>query len=224
MSGLRISYSPIFTFFLSEGMHFYLLETMGEIFGYTAWRQLLQMLAALIFFHFSEYVLAIIIHGRNNVSLSSLLISKHYILAMACSFLEYLVEIVLFPELKEHWWISNTGLAMILIGEIIRKAAIGTARQAFTHLIKIYYEDGHELVTEGIYRYMRHPGYSGFFIFATGTQVMLCNPLCTIAFAVVTWKFFSRRIPYEEFFLKQFFGVQYIEYARKVPSGLPFIK
>ncbi|XP_068647826.1 protein-S-isoprenylcysteine O-methyltransferase A [Aristolochia californica] len=217
--------SSISTFFLSkEGFHLHFLEKMGEVFGFTAWRQLSQMLATITFFHSSEYVLAVVIHGRYNVPLSSLLISKHYSLAMTCSFLEYMVEIVLFPELKEHWWISNIGLAMIVIGELTRKAAVVTARQSFTHVIRIYYEDGHELVTDGIYRYVRHPGYCGFFIWAIGTQVMLCNPLCTIAFAVVTWKFFSRRIPYEEFFLRQFFGSRYVEYAAKVHSGLPFIK
>ena len=29
---------------------------------------------------------------------------------------------------------------------------------------------------------------------------------------------------YEEFFLRQFFGPRYVEYALRVPSGLPFIK
>ncbi|RWW63000.1 hypothetical protein BHE74_00029876 [Ensete ventricosum] len=29
---------------------------------------------------------------------------------------------------------------------------------------------------------------------------------------------------YEEFFLRQFFGFQYVEYAKRVPSGLPFIR
>ena len=43
---------------------------------------------------------------------------------------------------------------------------------------------------------MRHPGYSGFLIWAVGTQVMLCNPLSTVAFTWVLWRFFSKRIPY----------------------------
>ncbi|OVA20951.1 Isoprenylcysteine carboxyl methyltransferase [Macleaya cordata] len=118
----------------------------------TAWRQLSQLFMAIAFFHSSEYVLAIVFHGKFNVSLSSLLISKQYVLAMCCSVLEYMLEISVFPQLKEYRWISNIGLLLVVTGEIIRKAAIITAGRAFTHMIKIYHEDHHELVTHGIYR------------------------------------------------------------------------
>ncbi|KAJ6833490.1 protein-S-isoprenylcysteine O-methyltransferase A-like isoform X2 [Iris pallida] len=186
--------------------------------------QLSRFLGAIFFFHGSEYALAVAFHGRSNVSLGSLLVSKEYVVAMACSLMEYLIEYSLFPELKNHWWFCNFGLLMVLLGEVIRKTAIITAGRSFTHNIRIYYEDEHELVTRGIYRFMRHPSYCGFFIWATGTQVMLSNPICIIAFMAVTWKFFSKRIPYEEFFLKQFFGNEYAQYAQKVPSGIPFLK
>nr|XP_009408819.1 PREDICTED: protein-S-isoprenylcysteine O-methyltransferase A isoform X1 [Musa acuminata subsp. malaccensis]XP_009408820.1 PREDICTED: protein-S-isoprenylcysteine O-methyltransferase A isoform X1 [Musa acuminata subsp. malaccensis] len=192
--------------------------------AYTASRQLPQFIFAVAFFHSSEYALAVFYHGRSNVTFSSLLISKQYVVAMVCALLEYAIEILLFPRLKEYWWVSNIGLVMILIGELIRKAAVITAGQSFTHLIRKYHDDHHELITHGIYRFVRHPGYTGFFIWATGTQIMLCNPVCIIAFIVVVWRFFSTRIPYEEFFLRQFFGFQYVEYAKRVPSGLPFIR
>jgi len=112
---------------------------------------------------------------------------------------------------------------MIIVGEIIRKAAIITAGRSFTHLIKINYEEHHGLVTHGVYRLMRHPSYCGFLIWSVGTQVMLCNPVSAVAFAVVVWRFFAQRIPYEEYFLNQFFGVQYLEYAESVASGVPFV-
>lgn len=198
--------------------------TMTEIFSYTVCRQLAQMFLATIFFHSSEFILAISFHGRSNVTLSSLLISKHYVVAMTFSLLEYLFEAYFFPGLKEYWWISNLGLVMVIIGEIIRKMAIVTAGQAFTHLIKIYHEDHHRLVTDGVYRLVRHPGYCGFFVWSVGTQLMLCNPISSVGFAVVVWNFFARRIPYEEYFLRQFFGEEYVEYAHRVPSGIPFVQ
>lgn len=201
-----------------------ILANMVEVFSYTATRQLSQMFVAIIFFHVSEYILAVGIHGKANVTLKSLLISKNYLVAMMFSLLEYFIEIVLFPGLKEHWWVSNSGLAMVIMGEIIRKMAIITAGQAFTHLIRTCPSEHHQLVTSGIYRVVRHPGYSGFFIWSVGTQIMLCNPISTIAFALVVWRFFEQRIPYEEFFLRQFFGSQYVEYAGRVHSGVPFVK
>lgn len=196
---------------------------MTEIFSDTSVRQLSQMLLSLIIFHTSEYILAIAIHGASNVTPSSLLISKHYAFAMLSAALEYLTEIILFPELKQHVWVSNFGLGMIVVGEIIRKTSIITAGRSFTHLIKTNHEEHHRLVTHGVYRLMRHPSYCGFLIWSVGTQVMLCNPVSTAVFAVVVWRFFARRIPYEECFLKQFFGVEYVEYAESVASGIPFV-
>ncbi|CAK7337852.1 unnamed protein product [Dovyalis caffra] len=197
---------------------------MTEIFGYTACRQLSQMFLAIFVFHGSEYVLAAAIHGRSSVNLSSLLISKAYVFAMMFSLLEYVVEIALFPGLKEYWWISNLGLVMVIIGEVIRKLAIITAGRAFTHLIKVYHEEHHDLITHGVYRFVRHPSYTGFLIWSVGTQIMLCNPISTIGFAIVVWRFFAQRIPYEEFFLRQFFGLEYKVYASQTPSGVPFVK
>ncbi|KAL3654076.1 protein-S-isoprenylcysteine O-methyltransferase [Castilleja foliolosa] len=197
---------------------------MTEIFSHTPCRQLSQMFFAVFFFHCSEYVLVMAIHGKNSASLKSLLISRNYILAMICSFVEYFIEFYFFPAMKEHWLISNTGLALVIVGEIIRILAIITAGRSFTHLIKRYHEDHHALITHGIYKFVRHPGYCGFFIWSVGTQVMLCNPLATVAFALVVWRFFQERIPYEEFFLRQFFGLDYEEYARQTSSGIPFIK
>ncbi|KAJ9184629.1 hypothetical protein P3X46_004336 [Hevea brasiliensis] len=197
---------------------------MTEIFSYTSCRQLSQMFLAIIFFHSSEYILAVASHGKSNVTLKSLLISKNYLLAMIFSLLEYFVEISSFPAMKEYGWVSNLGLALVVSGELIRKMAIITAGRAFTHLIKICKEEHHKLITHGVYGFVRHPGYAGFFVWSVGTQIMLCNPISTIAFAIVVWRFFANRIPYEEFFLRQFFGSQYEEYAWRTPSGVPFVK
>lgn len=41
------------------------------------------------------------------------------------------------------------------------------------------------MVTSGMYTYLRHPGYFGWFLWSVGTQVLLCNPICAVAFAVV---------------------------------------
>ncbi|KAJ3683811.1 hypothetical protein LUZ60_014038 [Juncus effusus] len=208
--------------FVSQSL---IVAEMAEVLtSYVAIRQISQFVGAITFFHVSEYILAMLFHGRSNVSSTSLLISKHYAIAMGFSLVEYIVELFLFPNLKEIWLISNFGLLMILIGEIIRKLAIITAGRAFTHMIRIYYEDNHQLITHGIYSLMRHPSYCGFYWWAIGTQVMLCNPFSTIIFILVLWRFFYKRIPYEEFFLRQFFGQQYVEYSQNVPSGLPFIK
>ena len=43
-------------------------------------------------------------------------------------------------------------MCMIIVGEVIRKTGMLTARSNFTHDVQIYKRDDHVLVTGGIYR------------------------------------------------------------------------
>lgn len=53
---------------------------------------------------------------------------------------------------------------------------------------------------------------------------MYGNTVCLLAFGVVLWKFFSRRIDGEEELLLKFFGPEYIQYRKRTWVGIPFIK
>lgn len=54
-------------------------------------------------------------------------------------------------------------------------------------------------------------------------QLILQNPLCLIAYALMAWNFFHDRVLIEEISLLNFFGEDYIEYQKRVNTGLPFI-
>lgn len=81
----------------------------------------------------------------------------------------------------------------------------------------------HVLVTHGVYSWFRHPSYVGWFYWSVGTQLVLMNPVCVVAYAVASWFFFRERITIEEIMLLNFFGQQYCAYQQKVGTGLPFI-
>lgn len=87
---------------------------------------------------------------------------------------------IFFAGLKQIRWLSVIGLLIIMVGEGLRKLAMLTARSNFNHLIQTYKEKGHVLVTHGIYAYMRHPSYVGWFIWTLGTQVcfLVIIPVC----------------------------------------------
>ena len=93
----------------------------------------------------------------------------------------------------------------------------------FNHLVQSKKKAGHVLVTGGVYRYLRHPSYFGFFWWGLGTQVILGNVVCLAGYAVVLWRFFRRRIEKEETLLIGFFGMDYVRYRDKTRVGIPFI-
>lgn len=59
---------------------------------------------------------------------------------------------------------------------------------------------------------------------STPLQVVLCNPVCGVAYALTVWRFFRDRTEEEEISLIHFFGDEYLEYKKRVPTGLPFIQ
>ncbi|KAM0943300.1 putative protein-S-isoprenylcysteine O-methyltransferase [Dioscorea sansibarensis] len=118
-----------------------------------------------------------------------------YVVIIGCAFVEYTIEFDIFRALKNQW-LGKVGLVIVPVREAIRKISLLTAGRAFTHTIRTHHEDHHKLITHGIYKFMQHPGYCGYCIWATRTQVLLCNHICIVPIVVGTWQFFCSRIQY----------------------------
>lgn len=82
----------------------------------------------------------------------------------------------------------------MILGQLARSYAMAHAGTNFSHVVVMNREQGHVLVKTGIYAYIRHPSYFGFFWWGMGTQFMLGNPVCAVGYALALWKFFSSRI------------------------------
>ena len=81
----------------------------------------------------------------------------------------------------------------------------------------------HRLVTTGVYSVLRHPSYCGWFWWSLGTQVLLANPVCFALYALLSWRFFRDRIPFEEATLGAFYPREYPSYRARTHVGIPFI-
>ena len=176
-------------------------------------------------FHFLEFF-ATLLTNPSNLSVDSFLLNHSYAYGIAAisSWLEYGVELWAFPNIKASS-LSVVGVLLCLFGDGIRKAAMFNAGQSFNHIIQGTKRNDHELVTHGVFSIVRHPSYLGWFFWSVGTQVILCNPVCCVAYAIASWKFFADRIYVEEFMLLRMFGDDYANYQKKVPiTGIPFIK
>ncbi|XP_059808118.1 protein-S-isoprenylcysteine O-methyltransferase isoform X2 [Hypanus sabinus] len=147
-----------------------------------------------------------------------------YKLAAMSSWVEFTIEKLLFPDMKQVTWLSFLGLLMALFGESLRKAAMLTAGSNFNHIVQNEKAESHRLVTSGVYSWSRHPSYVGWFYWSIGTQVILCNPICIVGYTLASWRFFRERIEEEEMTLIQFFGEDYELYKKQIPTRLPFIK
>lgn len=186
-------------------------------------------LSALALFHFLEYYLT----ARYNTAaatINAFLLSQNgraYNSAHSAAFLECIVTSVFFPSWQSR--ISNTytivlGLGMMIFGQTTRSTAMATAGTNFNHTVQTKRSEGHVLVTHGIYAYFRHPSYLGFFWWGIGTQVVIGNLLCFLAYTAILWGFFRSRIRKEEELLVKFFGEEYSNYKDRTSVWIPFIK
>ncbi|XP_043260006.1 protein-S-isoprenylcysteine O-methyltransferase [Colletes gigas] len=189
-----------------------------------SWQMFGVYITILATFHFSEF-LSIAWVNPLTLSIDSFILNDTiaYAVAAVSSWIEFVVERQYFPTMKESSSLSYFGLILCICGELLRKLAMFTAKHNFNHIVQRERMDNHELVTYGVYRLCRHPSYVGWFYWSIGTQLVLQNPFCFLAYMVASWKFFHDRILIEEITLLNFFGEDYVEYQKNVGTGLPFI-
>ncbi|XP_012270623.1 protein-S-isoprenylcysteine O-methyltransferase [Orussus abietinus] len=175
-------------------------------------------------FHYTEF-LSIAWTNPGSLSTDSFVInhSVAYGIAACSSWAEFFVERYFLPEMKEPYFCSYLGLIMCISGEVLRKLAMFTAQHNFNHLVQYKKVEEHKLVTHGVYSLCRHPSYVGWFYWSIGTQLILQNPICLVAYAVTSWRFFYTRVLIEEEILIIFFETEYTEYQKRVGTGLPFM-
>ncbi|KAM9176144.1 large ribosomal subunit protein eL22 isoform 3-T3 [Mergus octosetaceus] len=139
--------------------------------GRSAWRHFGWYMCSLSLFHYSEYLVTAINNPRS-LSLDSFLLnhSFEYNLAALSSWVEFTLEKLLVPEMKQITWLSTVGLLMVIFGDCLRKAAMLTAGSNFNHIVQNEKSDTHTLVTSGVYGWFRHPSYVGWFYWSIGTQ------------------------------------------------------
>ncbi|KAK4138333.1 ICMT-domain-containing protein [Trichocladium antarcticum] len=184
--------------------------------------------AALALFHFLEFWTTAAYNTRAAETSSFLLTSNWpgYAIAHTFASLECLASTLLWPGAT---WLpfpgarAVLGVALVAVGQAVRTVAMVRAGRSFNHLVQHRRNSGHVLVTGGIYGWLRHPSYFGFFWWALGTQLAMGNAASLVGFAVVMWQFFSGRIRREEESLVRFFGAEYVEYRRRVGTLIPFV-
>ncbi len=79
----------------------------------------------------------------------------------------------------------------------------------------------HSLITDGIYRYIRHPMYAAHLLWAIAQGLLLENWLAGWAFLVISVPFYLLRVPKEEKMMLEQFGEEYREYISRTGRMIP---
>jgi protein-S-isoprenylcysteine O-methyltransferase len=115
--------------------------------------------------------------------------------------------------------------AVRIIGAVLTVLGLALAIWARRHLGRNWssratIQVGHELVTSGPYRFVRHPIYTGILMMWFGAS--LVNLVMFVMFVLIVLIFFWR-IPKEEAFMMELFPDQYPAYRARTKALIPGI-
>ena len=79
----------------------------------------------------------------------------------------------------------------------------------------------HELITGGVYKYMRHPMYSAHLLWAIAQIMILHNWIAGYSFLIAQIPFYVIRIKNEEAMMIEQFGADYEAYMKKTGRLIP---
>jgi protein-S-isoprenylcysteine O-methyltransferase Ste14 len=121
----------------------------------------------------------------------------------------------------EHWLnlrvtakvIQYVGLGLMVAGIALREWAIIILGRQFSVVIAI--EADHRLITDGPYRRLRHPAYTGGLVATMGFALALGSWLTVIPIVAILLLAFSYRIRLEEELLLTVFGDTYRDYISR---------
>lgn len=121
-----------------------------------------------------------------------------------------------------HLWVVFTGDSPILLNIVHLVSNVFI----FGGLIIIaigwrgIYSGNGELVTSGIYRFIRHPQYSGFMLMILGFLIQWPT-IITLLMAPFLIVLYVRLAKKEEKKMEELFGEKYMEYRKQVPAFFP---
>jgi protein-S-isoprenylcysteine O-methyltransferase Ste14 len=124
-----------------------------------------------------------------------------------------------FPRFSELRYFI--GVALLILGLLLKYIAVFSLRSNYTSDIAIQHE--HQLKTDGIYKKVRHPSYSGRLLSFLGLGLVLGNWISLVIVFVPVVIVFLYRIHIEEKVLLRNFNGDYIDYRKHTKKLIPYI-
>ena len=112
------------------------------------------------------------------------------------------------------------GIAAMLAGVVLRWSAIRTLGQSFTTAVAVRAEQA--VVERGLYRWIRHPSYTGGLLTVVGCLIACAN-IASLAAIVIPVLGYLYRMRVEEQALVAGLGEPYIHYMQRTKRLIPFI-
>jgi protein-S-isoprenylcysteine O-methyltransferase Ste14 len=118
-------------------------------------------------------------------------------------------------------WLRTVGVALLAAGLAVRWTAVLTLGASFSTNVAIHVTQ--TLRTSGLFRWVRHPSYTGMLIIFAAVGVYERNWVSLAILLIFPTAALLYRIYVDELALAEAFGSEYIEYRRRTRCLVPLI-
>ncbi|GJE54379.1 MULTISPECIES: protein-S-isoprenylcysteine O-methyltransferase [Methylobacterium] len=120
-----------------------------------------------------------------------------------------------------------TNPALLVLGIVVAALALWMFDKSHRGLgrewsFSLELRDGHRLKTDGVYRWVRHPMYSAFWLWALAQAILLPNWIAGFSGLVGFGCLYAFRVPREERMMQERFGNEWRAYADATPRVVPW--
>lgn len=186
-----------------------------------------------ILFKITQFVLLIIFviyisDFRRKKGMVPLIDKKITLFMKVFYFIPILIYVYALINLEVYFGLDYFAVLLGLIGVfVVIKAKTDLGKY---HTWAGYHKKGTKIITDGVYAYVRHPLYSGIFVFIFGvilTMVLHLEWLLRIGgifLLIIGMAFLVNSAKKEEEILEKEFGGQYLKYKERVHAFVPIRK
>ena len=116
-------------------------------------------------------------------------------------------------------WLNVGSIFVLICGLALRWAAIISLGKSFSSNVAIH--STQTVLKTGLYRWMRHPSYTGLLVVFVAIGLHTCNWVSLAIVFLPTTGVLLYRIHVEEIALREHFGREYIEYCENTSRLVP---
>ncbi len=116
-------------------------------------------------------------------------------------------------------WLGWTGSGLFVVAILLLWRSHADLGRNWT--VTIGLRDKHKLVTEGIFKYIRHPMYAAHILWAIAQILIIHNWLVAYPFLITVTLLYLLRVNIEEEMMIEKFGEEYKQYMSKTGRILP---
>ncbi len=120
---------------------------------------------------------------------------------------------------QKFWF--GVGMAMLLGGSLLRRYCWRVLGKYFTGNVRVQADQ--RVIQEGIYKWVRHPSYTGGMLMYLGVGLGLTNWLSALILVAMGAATYAYRVRVEERALGTSLGSAYLDYMQRTTRFIPFV-